>query len=134
MFSNEEKSPRTPEANKLYHLVDDKSQKIAIIQTTLTKLKEEKNHVSVIINKHYEILVDVTRMHSKLLSYTTSKHGNLVHTTPELVMHHEYRTTEPLVLNLHPCPICNQMFHFCGYGFLQMYIPCIVLGFPHIDF
>jgi len=50
-------------------------------------------------------------MHSTLLSYTTSKHGNLVLTTSKPIMHHGYKITEPLVLNLHPFPIYNQMFH-----------------------
>jgi hypothetical protein len=52
MFLSEERSPQTPEANKLYHLVDVKSQKITTIQTTLTELKEEKDQVSIIIKKH----------------------------------------------------------------------------------
>jgi hypothetical protein len=43
MFSNEEKSPRTPKVNKLYHLVDVKSQNIATIQATLIELKEKKD-------------------------------------------------------------------------------------------
>ncbi len=48
--------------------------------------------MSTIIKKHLESLVDATRMHSTLLSYTIGKHNNLVLTIPELVMHHEYMT------------------------------------------
>jgi hypothetical protein len=46
--------------------------------------------VSTIIKRHLESLIDATRMHSTLLSYTTGKHGNLILTTLELVMHHDY--------------------------------------------
>jgi hypothetical protein len=113
MFSSERKSPWTLEAKKLYHLVDVRSQKIVVIQATLIELKEERDQVLAIINKHSQSLINATRMHSTLLSYTTGKHGNLVFTTPEPIMHHDYWTTKPLVLNLHPYPIYNQMFHLC---------------------
>jgi len=97
VFSSEERNPRTPKENKLYHLIDAKSQNIAAIQATLIELKEEKDWMSTIIKKHLESLVDATRMHSALLSYTISKHNNLVLTIPELVMHHEYMTIETLI-------------------------------------
>ncbi len=54
------------------------------------------------------------RMHSTLLSYTIGKHGNVVLTTPEPIMHYKYKTIKPIILlNLHPYPIYNQMFHLC---------------------
>jgi len=28
-------------------------------------------------------------------------------------MHHEYKTTKPLVLSIHPCLVYNCMFHCC---------------------
>jgi hypothetical protein len=66
------------------------------------------------IKKHFKSLEVTTRVHFVLSYSSKSNVGKCpIIIAPNPLMHHEYRTMEPLVLNVHSCPVCNMMFHCC---------------------
>jgi hypothetical protein len=126
VYLDEKNNSQIPKRVNLVQLLDVKEKKIATIQTYLIELKLEKEWVST-INKKTKNLEYATHVHKTLLSYSTGAKGHLVVFAPNPIMHHEYRTTEPLVLSIHPCHVCNRMFHYCNI----VVASCMVLGVPH---
>jgi hypothetical protein len=113
VYLDEDNSSQTPKKIKLVQLLDMKEKNISIIQAYLIELKLEKECMSATVNKETKNLEYATQIHRALLSYSTNVKGHLVVFSLNPIMHHEYKTTEPLVLSIHPCLVCKCMFHCC---------------------
>jgi hypothetical protein len=112
---NENDSPSILKRDYLSQLLDVKAQKVAIILEELAKLKVEKDRVLASIKKRSKSLEVATQIHYALWSYSSKSNVGKrpIVIVPNPIMHHEYRTIKPLVLNVHMCPVCNMMFHCC---------------------